>query len=275
MKNRYKISEIAKIFNISRQTLIFYHKKNILIPDIIDEENGYRYYSNEQIWDLFFLLTLKKAGFSLEEIKAYSEIKNSDKSIIFLENKISEIDKKISELKKSKKTILKKLENIRDFSFTSTKEEEFKLEEIEDIKWYSIDMKDETDEGEMATNYEKLNSFAKKYSIDDIEYITMTEIKNIETVKVDGGIVPVKKVGIVIPKNVVIEKSEELMLGKVISIKYNNPYSNLVKTYQNLKSYIEKNGYTTYGYAIEIAYELTISTEKGIGGILKIVVPIK
>lgn len=275
MKNRYKISEIAKIFNISRQTLIFYHKKNILIPDIIDEENGYRYYSNEQIWDLFFLLTLKKAGFSLEEIKAYSEIKNSDKSIIFLENKINEIDKKISELKKSKKTILKKLENIRDFSSTSTKEEEFKLEEIENIKWYSIDMKDETDEVEMATNYEKLNSFAKKYSIDDIEYITMTEIKNIETVKIDGGIVPVKKVGIVIPKNVVIEKSEELILGKVISIKYNNPYSNLVKTYQNLKSYIEKNGYKTYGYAIEIAHELTISTENGIGGILKIVVPIK
>lgn len=275
MKNRYKISEIAKIFNISRQTLIFYHKKNILIPDIIDEENGYRYYSNEQIWDLFFLLTLKKAGFSLEEIKRYVEIKNSDESIMFLENKINEIDKKISELKKSKKTILKKLENIRDFSFTSTKEEEFKLEEIEDIRWYSIDMKDETDEGEMATNYEKLNSFAKKYSIDDIEYITMTEIKNIENIKIDGGIVPVEKVGIVIPKNVVIEKSEELILGKVISIKYNNPYSNLVKTYQNLKSYIEKNGYITYGYAIEIAHELTISTEKGIGGILKIVVPIK
>ena len=275
MKNRYKISEIAKIFNISRQTLIFYHKKNILVPNIIDEENGYRYYSNEQIWDLFFLLTLKKAGFSLEEIKRYVEIKNSDESIMFLENKINEIDKKISELKKSKKTILKKLENIRDFSSTSTKEEEFKLEEIEDIKWYSIDMKDETDEGEMATNYEKLNSFAKKYSIDDIEYITMTEIKNIETVKIDGGIVPVKKVGIVIPKNVVIEKSEDLILGKVISIKYNNPYSNLVKTYQNLKSYIEKNGYKTYGYAIEIAHELTISTEKGIGGILKIVVPIK
>jgi DNA-binding transcriptional MerR regulator len=275
MKNRYKISEIAKIFNISRQTLIFYHKKNILIPDIIDEENGYRYYSNEQIWDLFFLLTLKKAGFSLEEIKAYSEIKNSDKSIIFLENKINEIDKKISELKKSKKTILKKLENIRDFSSTSTKEEEFKIEEIENINWYSIDMKEKTDEVEMATNYEKLNSFAKKYSIDDIEYITMTEIENIENVKIDGGIVPVEKVGIVIPKNIVIEKSEELILGKVISIKYNNPYSNLVKTYQNLKRYIEKNGYKTYGYAIEIAHELTISTEKGIGGILKIVVPIK
>lgn len=275
MKNRYKISEIAKIFNISRQTLIFYHKKNILIPDIIDEENGYRYYSNEQIWDLFFLLTLKKAGFSLEEIKAYSEIKNSDKSIIFLENKINEIDKKISELKKSKKTILKKLENIRDFSSTSTKEEEFKIEEIENINWYSIDMKEKTDEVEMATNYEKLNSFAKKYSIDDIEYITMTEIENIENVKIDGGIVPVEKVGIVIPKNIAIEKSEELILGKVISIKYNNPYSNLVKTYQNLKSYIEKNGYKTYGYAIEIAHELTISTEKGIGGILKIVVPIK
>lgn len=272
MKNRYKISEIAKIFNISRQTLIFYHKKNILIPNIIDEENGYRYYSNEQIWDLFFLLTLKKAGFSLEEIKAYSEIKNSDKSIVFLENKINEIDKKILELKKSKKTILKKIENIKDFSSISAKEEQFKIEELENIRWYYIDMKDEIDEVEMATNYEKLNSFAKKYSIDDIEYITMT---NIDKIKNDEDIVPVKKIGIAIPKNIVIEKSEELVLGKVISIKYNNPYSNLVKAYQNLKDYIKKNGYTSCDYAIEIAHELTISTEKGIGGILKIIVPIK
>lgn len=272
MKNRYKISEIAKIFNISRQTLIFYHKKNILIPNIIDEENGYRYYSNEQIWDLFFLLTLKKAGFSLEEIKAYSEIKNSDKSIVFLENKINEIDKKILELKKSKKTILKKIENIKDFSSISAKEEQFKIEELENIRWYYIDMKDEIDEVEMATNYEKLNSFAKKYSIDDIEYITMT---NIDKIKNDEDIVPVKKIGIAIPKNIVIEKSEELVLGKVISIKYNNPYSNLVKAYQILKDYIKKNGYTSCDYAIEIAHELTISTEKGIGGILKIIVPIK
>ncbi|MEG2381739.1 MAG: S-layer homology domain-containing protein, partial [Oscillospiraceae bacterium] len=37
--------------------------------DYIDEENGYRYYSNSQIWDLFFIITLKEAGFSLEEIK--------------------------------------------------------------------------------------------------------------------------------------------------------------------------------------------------------------
>ena len=84
MKNRYKISEMAKIFNISRQTLIFYHKKNILVPYIVDEINGYRYYSNEQIWELFFLLTLKKAGFSLEEIKEFTELKNSDKSIEFI-----------------------------------------------------------------------------------------------------------------------------------------------------------------------------------------------
>lgn len=31
MKNRYKISELAKIANISKQTLIFYHKKGIFL----------------------------------------------------------------------------------------------------------------------------------------------------------------------------------------------------------------------------------------------------
>lgn len=46
MKNRYKISELAKIANISKQTLIFYHKKGILVPEYIDGVNEYRYYSN-------------------------------------------------------------------------------------------------------------------------------------------------------------------------------------------------------------------------------------
>lgn len=40
MKNRYKISELAKLANISKQTLIFYHKKDILVPEYIEKLMG-------------------------------------------------------------------------------------------------------------------------------------------------------------------------------------------------------------------------------------------
>ena len=116
MKNRYKISELAKIFNISRQTLIFYHKKNILIPNIIDKNNGYRYYSSDQIWELFFIITLKKAGLSLEEIKKFTEIKTPMENIKFLENKVEEIESKISEFLKIKENITRKINILKKSS---------------------------------------------------------------------------------------------------------------------------------------------------------------
>ena len=254
MKNRYKISEMAKIFNISRQTLIFYHKKNILVPYIVDEINGYRYYSNEQIWDLFFLLTLKKAGFSLEEIKAYSEIKNSDKSEIYL---------KIDELQKSKEKIQKKIKNMKEFSEEIGKKISFG--NIEKINCYFIKMKNQIDEAEMAMNYEKLHQVAKKNGIEEVKYITITDISNIEKLGRDS-IIPVKKIGIIVPNKILLEKSEELYIGEHFLMNFSDSYTSLVESYKN---FIPKN------YVIEIAEEFSILTEKGVGGLFKVLIPIE
>ena len=61
MKKKYKIGEVAKLFNISRRTLLHYDEIDLFKPIIIDENNGYRYYLEEQLMDLYFILDLKKA----------------------------------------------------------------------------------------------------------------------------------------------------------------------------------------------------------------------
>ncbi|MEG0236815.1 MerR family transcriptional regulator, partial [Cetobacterium sp.] len=154
MKNRYRTSEIAKIFNISKQTLIFYHKKDILVPDYIDDENGYRYYSNSQIWDLFFIITLKEAGFSLEEIKKYSRVKKFVENIKFLEEKVDDIDKRINELKKSKKIIKEKILCLKEMS--SNLEEQIRVVKRDREKAFFIKLKNPFDESEIAETYDKL-----------------------------------------------------------------------------------------------------------------------
>ena len=272
MKNRYKISEMAKIFNISRQTLIFYHKKNILVPYIVDEINGYRYYSKEQIWKLFFLLTLKKAGFSLEEIKEFTELKNSDKSIEFLENKVDEIDLKIEELQKSKEKIQKKIKNMREFSEEIGQKISFG--NIEKINCYFIKMKNQTDEAEMAMNYEKLHQIAKKNGIEEVKYITITDIENIEKLGRDS-IIPVKKIGILIPNKIILEKSEEVFIGEHFMMNFSDSYTSLVESYKNLKKYVKNKNFIPKNYVIEIAEEFSILTEKGVGGLFKVLIPIE
>lgn len=63
------IGEMADFFGISRKAMRLYEKKGIIKPVKVDAENGYRYYSAEQIQQLNALLELKALGFSLDEIK--------------------------------------------------------------------------------------------------------------------------------------------------------------------------------------------------------------
>lgn len=42
--NFFYASDLAQLYNISKQTLIFYDKKDLFKPDYVDS-NGYRMYS--------------------------------------------------------------------------------------------------------------------------------------------------------------------------------------------------------------------------------------
>lgn len=67
--NRMLIGELADFFGISRKALRLYEKKGIIKPVEVDAQNGYRYYSAEQVQQLQALLEFKSLGFSLDEIR--------------------------------------------------------------------------------------------------------------------------------------------------------------------------------------------------------------
>lgn len=74
MKNELMlIGEIADFFGVSRKAIRLYEKKGIIKPVKVDVQNGYRYYSAEQVQQLNALLELKALGFSLDEIKTVIE----------------------------------------------------------------------------------------------------------------------------------------------------------------------------------------------------------
>lgn len=67
--DRMLIGELAEFFGISRKALRLYEKKGIIRPAEVDAQNGYRYYSAEQVQQMQVLLEFKALGFSLDEIK--------------------------------------------------------------------------------------------------------------------------------------------------------------------------------------------------------------
>ena len=73
MATLFTVGEMAKLSNISKQTLIFYDRKGVFSPNYVDPDNGYRYYSADQLELLDNILILKEMGLSLEEIKSFME----------------------------------------------------------------------------------------------------------------------------------------------------------------------------------------------------------
>ncbi len=98
MKNLFSIGEVAKQQNISRQALIFYDKIGLFCPVFTDPDNGYRYYSANQLDYLDTICIMKRIGFSLEEIKAYMKSYTIDNSILVLRKQLTSINQQIEEL---------------------------------------------------------------------------------------------------------------------------------------------------------------------------------
>lgn len=104
---KMQIGEFARICKTQISVLRYYDKEGLLVPDYIDAFTGYRYYSDEQIAVFFRISALKKAGFSLVEIKEILREAKSDWDIIDLfEKKKLEHIKKLDNLEEAKRMML-------------------------------------------------------------------------------------------------------------------------------------------------------------------------
>lgn len=72
----YKIGMFAAMNHITVKTLRFYEEQGLLMPAYVDGENGYRYYTMNQMSDIHRITALKQAGFTLEEMKRLKDNNN-------------------------------------------------------------------------------------------------------------------------------------------------------------------------------------------------------
>lgn len=99
MKNLFPIGELSRLQNISKQTLIFYDKIGLFCPAYVDPNNGYRYYSANQLDFLDAILIMKRIGFSLSEIKDFQKQASIQRSLEVFKKQLTVIDQQIDELR--------------------------------------------------------------------------------------------------------------------------------------------------------------------------------
>ena len=74
----YRIGLFSKISKVTIKTLRYYDEVNLLKPEYIDQENGYRYYTTNQLFDLHKIVALRQIGFSIDEVISILNGRNVD-----------------------------------------------------------------------------------------------------------------------------------------------------------------------------------------------------
>lgn len=113
MDGMYAISEMAKLFGLSRQTLIYYDRIGLFKPARVNDE-GYRLYAPTQIPKLRLICLLRDMGLELKEIERAIASPDPGPIADCLSEQVSELDAQISELQAKRSYVLERLQFYRD-----------------------------------------------------------------------------------------------------------------------------------------------------------------
>lgn len=97
------IGEFSNICKVSTKTLRYYAEIGLILPEVINPETGYRYYSISQLETMLFINRLKAYNFSLEEIKHIIDSKECKEDLLCMAliRKQAELTKQMQEYKQT------------------------------------------------------------------------------------------------------------------------------------------------------------------------------
>ncbi|MHB1394003.1 MAG: GyrI-like domain-containing protein [Clostridia bacterium] len=245
MKDKFLIGELAKLFNISTDTLRHYDKVDLLKPDC-DMRNDYRYYSIRDFFKLSRILFFKSLDISLENIKEYMNNKNKNNLLSLLKKKEEEIDIKINRLNNLKKKIQTKLELLESIN---SELDQVKIKRIPERAGVFLDMNDVENDCEIIQAFKKNEKYLKisSWLIEGQVYTSLSK-ENMENRILNKFRYFIE---------IVTLDSEPCKQMKVITeneyacIAFLGPYRDMGKHYELLIRWIDENGYQIAGDSIE------------------------
>ncbi len=85
-KEYYTSGELAKLFDIPKQTMFYYDKMGLLTPEFV-AENGYRYYAAQQYLTLEIILFLRRLDIAVPDIKEFLQHRSRENLLKLLSSK--------------------------------------------------------------------------------------------------------------------------------------------------------------------------------------------
>lgn len=245
MKEYYKIGEIARLYNISADSLRYYEEAGILKPR--RDTNGYRMYSINDIRTLNILRELRSIGFSMEDIKEHLQNFDLNRTLSIFEDAVSAIDRRTAELSSLRNQIDERIHEIRRHMSEKDSHGKIILKEF--------------------PRRPVLRLSENVYRDDDIDFV----IKKLQSKYEDQlYIIGYGDIGATIPTEelregryghfdsafYIVDSGEEydavLPAGNYLCLTAGGGYGNMAAWWKKLLDYAEKNGLEPTGKAIEL-----------------------
>jgi len=155
-KKLFTIGEVSKIKGITRKTLRFYERIDLLKPDYVDPVNKYRYYSIEQFIYIDIIKALRALNVSPLSIRPLLKNNNTHEALAFLDSQKEAAAQKINELGEVITRIDEIQNKVRD-SLASIAHEDVYLKKIEQRDIITLPYTNIANEEEAILAYSKLD----------------------------------------------------------------------------------------------------------------------
>lgn len=255
MKKLYKIGDISRLYGISNDILRHYEKIGLLIPDIRGE-NGYRYYSEKQLWKLNNIRSLRGLGLGLNEIIDFLNNRSVEKTKELIDFQLEKINENLEKLLNLKKELELKKDNIQYYEKFSFYE---KINVVYIPRRYILLKRGSfKEEDEITLELKKL----KKRSEEDNDFIfseseigtiiRLDDWNNNRYCNYSGTFIITKE-----------KRENYIEEGKYLIYFFCGDYDKMDKHYTKIKEYIKKTGYRVCGNIIELYHiEMHITENK-------------
>lgn len=270
------IGQMAKLNNISEQTLRLYDKIGLLKPDIVSNQNRYRYYNIKQSARLDMIQYMKSLGMTLSDIK--EQLDQKDISLIknILAKKTTHINEQLQALKYQKQAIERTIKSYDRYE-ASPPDGTILVEYIDKRHIYCIDTGINFYDFGIEVYEEMLRKLKKSLVSDNLPQIyfcnvgTILRKNNLEKRRFVSS-----EVFVFVDRDSVKEElTIEIPANTYLCI-YCNEFNKEKEYINRLLNAVKKNEYTIVGdYICEVLAELPIFEHNERGMFLRLQVPIK
>lgn len=231
-KNLFKIGEVTKALGLTRRMLINYEELGLVTPAFKNGNQGFRYYSADNMVHIRLIRTLQKLGLSLSEIREYfndtTHLEDQIDRLVLLRN---QLDQCIAQL------------HLRQFEESS---QEIYQVTLPEFNAFCRDFK-------TADLAEKTAQLRQTY-IDALKHFP-ADNENRMCIQIPAGSDSEGTYIIPVLADAGLKDIRHFPQATAICIYYRGPYENFPKVHERLMQYALDNNMTPHGYFRNIYME--------------------